>query len=644
MKKMTWMIISVLLGIGTAMADYVSFIGQNSNSNAPVGSLATAANWDEGVLPSGSSTGLVTTTAGVTFGGAWYDLAVRQTGGFVDGTDKDAALRGGTSGSGITTIYEIEDSRLDYSSYTNACFGKLTMWSHQGNPMIMNLFSGTMVVTNTFIFSASNGTLNMKDGRLVSATTALSAGRLNMLAGGSGNISMGQITTSFSVQMNFESGNSGSITIDKTSAGEDFGYNNWNFSATQGKLLVDGVAVGADWRDYFELSNDGKTISLSSHVWFKGQNSNLTAPDGALNIAANWEDGVLPSGSSTGLLWKTGNVWFGAGGWYNLAVRQTGGFVNGTGSDAALRGGTSGSGITTIYEIDDIRTEYSAYTNAVFGKLGMWSHHGNPIVMNLLSGTVVVTNNLSLNASVGTLNMKDGILSAATTALQAGRINMLAGGYGNVSLGQITSSFLVNMNFESGNSGSVTIDKTSAGADFGYHNWNFTASQGHLMIDGTAVGEDWATYFDLSTDGHTISLRSEPASSQDYYDQWADGYGVTGMTDDPDEDRFSNLAEYGVGGNPIDGSYQGIASETSAVDVGGTNWFEYVHVERSDAAGRGLSYWVERTSDLLSPAWTNSGIVTVGSGVLDADFNTVTNRVPADSEEKLFLRLRVQLQ
>jgi len=265
--------------------------------------------------------------------------------------------------------------------------------------------------------------------------------------------------------------------------------------------------------------------------------------------------------------------------------------------------------------------------------------------MNLLSGTVVITNNFSMNAALGTLNMKDGLLTAATTGLQAGRFNMLAGGSGDLSLGQLTSSFLVYMNFESGNTGSITIDKSSNGTDFGYDNWNFAAGMGRLMVDGVAVGtNNWAHYLDLSADGHTISLRTVPNSALEYYDQWADGYGVTGMTEDPDGDMFDNLAEYGVGGNPLDGSDTGIASMTSAVEVGGTNWFEYVHVERSDAIDRGLSYWVERTADLVSPAWTNSGIVAAGSGVLNAEFNTVTNRIATQSDEKQFLRLQVRFQ
>lgn len=251
--------------------------------------------------------------------------------------------------------------------------------------------------------------------------------------------------------------------------------------------------------------------ATAGYVTFVGQNDNPSAPVGGLNIAGNWVGDILPSGSSTGLVMTTENVWFGVGGWYDLAVRQTSGFVNGAGGDAALRGGTSGSGITTIYEIDDDRTEYSTYTNAFFGKLGMWSHYGNSMVMNLLSGTVVVTNNLSLNASVGILNMKDGILSAAKTALSAGRVNMLADGSGDISLGQITTSFLVEMNFETENNGSITIDKTSSGTDFGYSNWKFAVSMGQLMVDGSSVTtNNWLDYFELSDDNKTISLIPEP--------------------------------------------------------------------------------------------------------------------------------------
>ncbi|MEA2068985.1 MAG: hypothetical protein U9P12_07285, partial [Verrucomicrobiota bacterium] len=69
-----------------------------------------------------------------------------------------------------------------------------------------------------------------------------------------------------------------------------------------------------------------------------------------------------------------------------------------------------------------------------------------------------------------------------------------------------------------------------------------------------------------------------------------------------------------------------------------------VHVERSDAIDRGLSYSNEAGTDLIITNWTGSGIEFVASGVLNADFNTVTNRVAVDVEAKQFVRLLIEFQ
>ena len=80
------------------------------------------------------------------------------------------------------------------------------------------------------------------------------------------------------------------------------------------------------------------------------------------------------------------------------------------------------------------------------------------------------------------------------------------------------------------------------------------------------------------------------------------------------------------------------------MSVGGTNWFEYIHFEHVDKNELGLTYSIEQSPDLVSPAWTHTGSMVVGTGILNPEFNAVTNRIATESEDSQFIRLRVELQ
>ena len=123
------MIIAALAALaGSASAAYVNFIP------AGAGGIDNSANWPEGVFPSGSTTGVVTAENSNSWigGGYMQNFALRQTGGYVNGVN-GVALRGGSSGSGITTVYEIDTT--DYSSTVNFGAAALTLWSQYGEKM-----------------------------------------------------------------------------------------------------------------------------------------------------------------------------------------------------------------------------------------------------------------------------------------------------------------------------------------------------------------------------------------------------------------------------------------------------------------------------------------------------------------------------
>ena len=62
--------------------------------------------------------------------------------------------------------------------------------------------------------------------------------------------------------------------------------------------------------------------------------------------------------------------------------------------------------------------------------------------------------------------------------------------------------------------------------------------------------------------------------------------------------------------------------------------------------GIGMIYTRELSDDLSGGAWTNdlSKYSVTGAGVLDAEFDSVTNQVPTDTVDSRFFRLRVEQQ
>jgi hypothetical protein len=161
-----------------------------------------------------------------------------------------------------------------------------------------------------------------------------------------------------------------------------------------------------------------------------------------------------------------------------------------------------------------------------------------------------------------------------------------------------------------------------------------------LEIDGEFIRAGTYAYADFSAarqaflvkTGGTITVLSDP------YTAWAKTYAlVGGQFGDDDLDGLSNIAEYGLGGNPTN------ASDIGFVPTFGTasNGFEYVHAERS-APGNGVRYTVEASGALVAPAWTTNGVERIGVGILDAEFNSVTNRVSTELRAVQFIRLKIE--
>ena len=128
-------------------------------------------------------------------------------------------------------------------------------------------------------------------------------------------------------------------------------------------------------------------------------------------------------------------------------------------------------------------------------------------------------------------------------------------------------------------------------------------------------------------------------------EEWAINHGLEG-TDatadaDPDGDALNNLGEYGLGGDPTNPADQGIPSTYALNEAGGTNWITYIYPKRSNL-NSGLTYYLELSTNLVDGTWINDGYDVVGTGIINPEFNTVTNQIPTEPEREKFIRLVIE--
>jgi hypothetical protein len=121
------------------------------------------------------------------------------------------------------------------------------------------------------------------------------------------------------------------------------------------------------------------------------------------------------------------------------------------------------------------------------------------------------------------------------------------------------------------------------------------------------------------------------------FEIWADTYLLTeGPEGHDDGDHLTNLEEFGLGGDPTNGADIG---HVPTLGNGGSG-LEYIHVQRKDS---GLTYCLETTDDLVSNVWTNGDYSIIGTNTIDADFDVVTNAIPAFGKSNGFIRLKMEM-
>ena len=149
----------------------------------------------------------------------------------------------------------------------------------------------------------------------------------------------------------------------------------------------------------------------------------------------------------------------------------------------------------------------------------------------------------------------------------------------------------------------------------------------------------------LGTEFADVTTLPEPGLSG-RYEAWIGNYpsagALTNRTDNPDGDALNNLYEWGLGGDPTNGTDIGHVPTYGIGNNGGTNVLEYVYPKRNNADILGLTYHLEQNTDLITGTWTNDNYLVGGTGTLDGEFNSVTNTVPTTTEDVQFLKLIIQ--
>lgn len=143
----------------------------------------------------------------------------------------------------------------------------------------------------------------------------------------------------------------------------------------------------------------------------------------------------------------------------------------------------------------------------------------------------------------------------------------------------------------------------------------------------------------LAVDGNNLVLNVTGLGG---YSSWAGGWGedLSDPYGDFDEDGLLNIYEYGLNGDPTNNTNTGTSPTFGIQNVGGTNYFGYIHPQLH-AEGTGLDYSLALATDLAGPWTTNSGYVVLGTNVTVGPLDFVTN-VTTTVESKKFIRLIIE--
>lgn len=178
---------------------------------------------------------------------------------------------------------------------------------------------------------------------------------------------------------------------------------------------------------------------------------------------------------------------------------------------------------------------------------------------------------------------------------------------------------------------SMSLDETSVAT-------NVTGVSNFNTLDAVAFRMNSALDNHLIITNLNIEITND---TYDWYSYWSFyallEQGVNdGFTDDPDGDGMANLLEYALDGDPLspDAWRQPVYGGQSAAGV------DLVYRRRRDAGYRRLNYSVGSGASLLYGGLTNA-TTEVGSEIINADMEYVTNRVSTSVGDMQFMQLGV---
>jgi hypothetical protein len=127
--------------------------------------------------------------------------------------------------------------------------------------------------------------------------------------------------------------------------------------------------------------------------------------------------------------------------------------------------------------------------------------------------------------------------------------------------------------------------------------------------------------------GYLNALRIDVHVPDLTYEEWSTNYpSLGGRQADDDLDGLSNLAEFGLGGNPTNDADTGYAPSFTMASSGGSNVLRYVYARRSGDSG--LTYHLETSTNLPANLWADTGYTEAPTaGVLNPQFESVTNLI-----------------
>jgi hypothetical protein len=280
------------------------------------------------------------------------------------------------------------------------------------------------------------------------------------------------------------------------------------------------------------------------------------------------------------------------------------------------------------------------------------------------SGGSISANQLIIGEAIsasGTLNLYGGALTATNLLIGSGgtaQCNLYGGelyiqGLDHTDL-QISNSCInlqqTVIQWASSNVADWVANAVNAGT-ICYSNGLPPGTYSDIGFDGSIGSGDSVLYWDNLDNGSQFGQSAiwvEQLAAASPYDAWSAGFGLgggdAGLTDDPDRDGLDNLAEYGLGGNPTNANDVGILPTFGIVERGGTNGFEYIYRQLSDAAARDLDYFLELNTNLAAGFWTTNGIAPSGKSESSSGFEHVTNQISTALFPVQFIRLRIELK